>query len=372
MSTGSRPATSAPLRGRWFDGRSSQARPVQVVIVPSARGPSLRLHRLDAVGAPPLELPHAAVGWPELWSSDQPPLALTVDLGDHGSLAVDDVAGWRKAAQDAGVRPGLAARLAARWPVFLAALVLAVATLGVFYRWGTPWLAQTLAGQVPVGWELQLAERGLAALDGQWLRPSRLPPGRQQALRARFDELAAVALSQAPRGYAPRLTLQFRHGLGANAFALPGGTVVMTDALVQEAARRGLPDEALVGVLAHELGHVIHRHGTRLLVEQGVLNIGLGLALGDMSSLLTLGGNLLTGLAYRRGHETEADCFARRLMQAANLPTAPMADLLLALEAQRGSPATHRGDTRPGPDWFSSHPDTGHRARQLRAGAPAC
>ena len=66
----------------------------------------------------------------------------------------------------------------------------------------------------------------------------------------------------------------------ANAFALPGGTVVMTDAIVQAAADKGISDDALVGVLAHEIGHVVHRHGMRMVVEQGVLNMGLGLAFG--------------------------------------------------------------------------------------------
>ena len=94
-------------------------------------------------------------------------------------------------------------------------------------------------------------------------------------------------------------------------------------------AQQGLGDDALVGVLAHEIGHVMHRHTTRMIVEQGVLNVGLGLALGDVSMLVSTGSSLLTGLAYRRGHETEADCFAAALMRKAQLPTVPMADLLL-------------------------------------------
>ncbi len=79
----------------------------------------------------------------------------------------------------------------------------------------------------------------------------------------------------------------------ANAFALPGGTVVMTGRHRPGAADKGIGDDALVGVLAHEIGHVVHRHGMRMVVEQGVLNIGLGLALGDVSGVVSSGATLL-------------------------------------------------------------------------------
>ena len=144
------------------------------------------------------------------------------------------------------------------------------------------------------------------------------------------------------------------------------------------AQKEKLPDDALVGVLAHEIGHVMHRHTTRMVVEQGVLNIGLGLALGDASSLLSVGSSLLTGLAYRRGHETEADCFAVALLRKAGLPAAPMADLLLAMEGQRGpKPASTDGAAAETSsslgNLLGSHPATAQRARLLKLGTPeAC
>jgi Zn-dependent protease with chaperone function len=197
------------------------------------------------------------------------------------------------------------------------------------------------------------------------LRPSRLPAARQAQLQARFAELVArMDPAQAPyRGYLPPLVLVFRDGLGANALALPGGTLVLTDGLVQAAGVQGLPDDALVGVLAHEIGHVMHRHATRIVVEQGVLNIGLGVALGDVSMVLSTGASVLTGLAYQRGHEAEADCFALRLMQRAGLPTAPMADLLAGIDRPGG------GDRASGvAALLATHPDTLQRARRLREG----
>lgn len=372
---------SQTLGGRWFDGRSSQPRNVVITLQPGAKGPVLSIVESE----PPhraLELTNRQVGWPEAWSAGRAPRTLAVDLREHGSLEIDDVPQWHAALAAAGDRPPLAQRMQTRWPVFLGVLAIALVALGAFYRWGTPWAATQVTRQVPLAWELALSQRALHDLDGDLLKPSKLPAARQAQLRERFDALVRQVEPALQRysGYAPQLSLSFRSGLGANAFALPGGTIVMTDGLVEAAARQGLGDEALVGVLAHEIGHVVHRHTTRMLVEQAVLNVGLGLALGDVSSLVSMGGSLLTGLAYRRNHETEADCFAALLMNKSRLPTGPMADLLLAMEGERDEKAAAKsGGAKPPDDasasalagLFSSHPATPQRARQLKhAGVP--
>ncbi|RYF16853.1 MAG: M48 family metallopeptidase [Comamonadaceae bacterium] len=359
------------FRAAWFDGRSSRARDVRVTLAPGAGGPSLTLEPLDTTGAP-LTLAHRQVQWPEAWSAKRIPRKLVVDLGVHGSLQVDDVAGWHAAVEGAGRTAPLSQRMQTRWSVFLVVTVVALAGLAAFYRWGTPWAATQLTRQVPLAWERNVSERALQDLDGSWLKPSKLPEQRQAELRARFDALAAQVAPELRRypAYGPRLTLQFRSGMGANAFALPGGSIVMTDGMVEAAARQKLSDDALVGVLAHEIGHVMHRHTTRMIVEQGVLNVGLGIALGDVSTIVSMGGSVLTGLAYRRGHETEADCFATALMRRAGLPTAPMADLLLGIEAD-ATGNKPGAKARQGTSWMnllSSHPETPQRARDLKDG----
>ncbi|AVS83943.1 peptidase M48 [Paracidovorax avenae] len=347
------PAGTAPqpVPARWFDGRSSQGRAVLAAIAPGPRGPELTLHPVGAEGGAPEHFAHDAVDWPEAWNPRSPPPRLAVDLGERGSLEIagDGIARWHAALQAAGHRAGIAQRMQTRWSMLAAVLIASVLVLALFYRYGTPWLATQLTRAVPLGWETSLARETLERMDGDLLRPSRLAPERQQQLRARFDTLVQGMPSAPQRyaGYAPALRLEFRRGMGANAFALPGGTVVITDGLAETASRRGLGDEALAGVLAHEIGHVVYRHTTRTVVEQGVLNIGLGLALGDVSSLLSTGGALVTGLAYSRAHEREADCYALALMGHARLPTAPMADLLLAI-AQEQREAPRRGKAPAG------------------------
>jgi Zn-dependent protease with chaperone function len=369
MATATR-AMTEPVPARWFDGRSSRPQAVLVSLLPGAAGPTLHLRRLAEPAGEPLVEEIPQVGWPETWSAGRTPRSVVVDLRERGSLEIDDVRGWQAACAAAGERAPLARRMQTRWAAFLVVAMFAAAALAAFYRWGTPWAATQITRQVPLDWETSFSARALQDLDRSWLKPSKLPAGRQDQLRERFDALARQIDPTMRRygPYAPRLALGFRSGLGPNAFALPGGTIVMTDALVEAAARQGRGDDALAGVMAHEIGHVMHRHTTRMVVEQGVLNVGLGLALGDVSSLLSVGSSLLTGLAYRRSHETEADCFAAVLMRKTGLPAAPMADLLLGVEgaqAERKKVDNNGGGLA---SLLSSHPETALRARRLKQG----
>lgn len=381
-----------------------------VSLRPTPQGPSLVLHPLSQAGAEPSVFTWKNVGWPEAWNERKPQPRVVVDLRDHGSLEIDAVSEWRAALAAAGERPSLAQRMQTRWPVLLGVVAVAVVGLTLFYRYGTPWAATQLTRFVPLAWETSVAENVLRQMDSGTLKPSKLPKERQEQIKARFDALVQQTppgLQRYP-GYRPPLTLEFRSGMGANAFALPGGKVVMTDGIVKAAADRGLDDSALLGVLAHEIGHVAQRHTTRMVVQQGVLNMGLGLALGDVSGIVSTGASVLTGLAYSRSHEREADCYAIAVMAQAALPTAPMGQLLLAIardeneddedgkkkkdpgqgsaaSASAPQPAASAPDAarkrRPAkeaeshPVWslLSSHPDTVERATELERGhAPHC
>ena len=354
------------LPGLWFDGRTSGARAVQVRLQAAAGGPSLALQAADGES---LVLPHRQVQWPERWSAKRRPPKVVVDLGARGSLEIADAAAWEEALSAAGHKATVATRMQTRWTAFVLVLAAVVGLALAFYRWGTPWAATQLTGHVPLAWETSLSQRALRDLDAGWLKPSKLPPERQAAVRARFDRLAQALPPELRRyrGYAPPLALHFRSGMPPNAFALPGGTIVMTDAIVELADKSGLGDEALAGVLAHEIGHVVNRHSTRLVVEQGLLNVGLGLALGDVSWMASMGGSLLTGLSYRRSHETEADCFAVRLMQRTGGRAAPMADLLMRMDK-----GARQGEKAGWSEWLSSHPATPERAEALKRGGDAC
>src|SRR5438094_7952747 len=76
-------------------------------------------------------------------------------------------------------------------------------------------------------------------------------------------------------------SLEFRQSfIGANAFALPSGIIVVTDDLV----RLSRSDDEVLGVLAHELGHVKHRHTMRRLLEGSATALIIAGGTGDLAS----------------------------------------------------------------------------------------
>jgi len=106
-----------------------------------------------------------------------------------------------------------------------------------------------------------------------------------------------------------------------NAFAIPGGFVVMHTGLMQLAQT---PEE-VAGVLAHEVQHVELRHSLRGMAQSLGLYAALSLLVGDMSGLASLGGDLLR-LKFSRNHETEADREGLKALVAAKINPLGMRD----------------------------------------------
>ncbi len=135
-----------------------------------------------------------------------------------------------------------------------------------------------------------------------------------------------------------------------NAFALPGGNVFLLKGLLDKAES---PDE-VAGVLAHELGHVAHRDGLRVLIENGGTSFFAGLLFGDItgaSVVLTLGRTLVYA-RYSRAAETAADAYATHIMGELGRSPKPMGDLLMRITgSEKENPLAI----------FASHPITADR-----------
>jgi len=225
-----------------------------------------------------------------------------------------------------------------------------------------PWLSQILAHQVPRSLEARLGEQGMQQRDRVFLQPSALPAQQQEALRARFKSVVERAH---PQGDAPAWQLSFHQAkaLGANAFALPGGYIVITDDLVNLLADQ--PD-AIVGVLAHELGHVHHRHGLDLMVRASLVSALVGVVLGDASGFLATVPATLATQAYSRDAERESDAFSARLLDHSGVSPSVMVAFFERIQREEAGQDDDGKSSARLPIAISSHPDHGERIRFFR------
>ena len=141
-----------------------------------------------------------------------------------------------------------------------------------------------------------------------------------------------------------------------NAVALPGGRIYLFDGMLDRAES---PDE-VAGVLAHELGHVVHRDGLRGLIQAGGSSFLIGLLFGDVtgSGALILAARTLIDSAHTREAETMADTFAGDVMLGLGRSPKPMGTLLFRITGNQ------RGESLR---FLNSHPVTEDRLDALSA-----
>ena len=237
--------------------------------------------------------------------------------------------------------------------VVLAACVACIALAAIGYRWGLPWAAAAGARHLPPAVGRTLSVHALKVLDGGILVPSKIPEERQRRVLDGFR-----ALRQPPDG-SPAPTLLFRGSrqLGANAFALPDGTIVLLDDLVTAID----DDPMILAVLAHELGHVHGRHGLQLLLQSSAVGALASFYLGDISQLLAAAPAAVVQARYSQDLEQQADDFAAGLLRRNGMSPALLADALKVLGER------HPGSATGG--YLASHPPTEERMRRLRAQA---
>lgn len=335
----------ASIRADWFDGRQGQVQPVEV---------SLQAGQL-CFGAQ--QLPLDRVQWPERLRHGQ---RLMV-LHGGGVLRFRDATAFDAWADAMGHRPGMVERWQLSWRPALIALALVALLFATGWRWGLPWAGDWVVARIPPAAEQAMGAEFMALIDKQWVRPSQLSEADQQAWRDRFARLLAAGRKAGMR-VPDQWQLHFRSGsaaLGPNAFALPGGPMCVTDELI--ALLKDEPD-AVLTVLAHEAGHVQHRHGLRTGVRVGVVSAAAALWLGDYSSFLNGLPVLLATSAYSRDHEREADAFARDLARHGGVDPTRIAVFFERVRKKHGEQADS-----PLAIAFSSHPADSERIAFFKA-----
>jgi Zn-dependent protease with chaperone function len=224
------------------------------------------------------------------------------------------------------------------------ATILLLAVVGGLW-WGLPRIAGRVVQYIPVSWEERLGD-AVGAQPG-WGATCTASAG-SAALAGLTTQLIMGVELPFP------ITVIVRDSPIINAYALPGGQIVLLRGLLGEAQS---PDE-VAGVLAHELTHALNRHPMRALVANSGLALLIELTLGNGTGASV--GFLLTTLSYSRGMEAEADAGAMTLLQRAGIGTEGFAAFFERMEKRRLGPKL---------PYFSTHPPDAERLAAVRAEA---
>jgi Zn-dependent protease with chaperone function len=335
------------LTGLYYDGISTRAHPVFVTIANgqcriSGKGIERSLPLAEVSPSERLDGAHRILRFRD---------GSSCELQDSGRLSAF--------LDRAGRGESLVQRLQRSWRwVALSFLLLAV-VLSAGYRWGLPWAAEKLAFRLPVRVLSLISQQALSSLDGRVLQPTTLTIERQQQLRERFERIIFPSRQALPTRVEFRSSTMF----GANAFALPDGTIVFIDKLVQLADN----DDQIVAVYAHEAGHVALRHGMRQIIQRSVVALVLAAYFGDVSSLGAALSGWLLEAKYSRSFEQDADLFAAATLRQNNLSPKLLASMLLKLEEDHRRLTGSNDKNGKTHDYLSSHPATEERIKYLES-----
>ena len=327
MRTRSTSARSSPvIQGRLYDGVTGQSHEVTVAFGDT-------LIRLAGAG-----------DWSDEVDADQ---LLRVDSGPKTlRLAQVGYPGWRlilplDAAPQVNELLGKEERYG-RWidrvgllPALLVCGVLTATVLGIGYV-APHWLAP----HIPMSWERNVG----SAIVGDFgdLR-CRSPEG-QKALERLLERVAPGATKGADPIRIAALDVSI-----FNAAALPGGHIVLFKPAITETN-----DEALAGILAHEVAHVRRRHVTEAMLRE----LGIGALIRMFAGNLGANAEQLVSLSYTRRNEEEADADAIQMLKQAGISPKPTAELFRRLSKEAPSITAQ---------FLQSHPLSEKRAARFAA-----
>jgi Zn-dependent protease with chaperone function len=214
--------------------------------------------------------------------------------------------------------------------------------LFILIVWGLPWMAGAMARMVPVSVEEQIGQAALEAFAPKFKRCA------DPALQSIVERLESSV-----EGSPYRFRVYVVEDGAVNAFAAPGGYIVVFRGLLN----RTRTAEEVASVLAHEMQHVVQRHGVRGMMRGLSIGVLLSLLTGNPGDTVAGLGGAMGSLAYQRRDEADADGQAFRMLVHARIRPLAMIDMLQKLEEVQGE--------MPGAQYFSSHPLTKDRIRSI-------
>ncbi len=270
---------------------------------------------------------------------------------NHSKFLTSTTEGWLSAFDQLGLKT---------LTILLAIIVILI--LG--YRYALITFSPTIVKLFPYEWEKQIGKATFDSLNRTLLDETELPTQRVNTLKQRAKNI----LNQANLHSYPSIEFMKSDIIGANALALPGGPIIVTDDLVKLLK----DDELVLGVIAHEIAHIQERHSLHQIVEiVGLSSLAwliFGLDEGILEEVALVGINLW-GLKKSRDFEKESDLLALEFLENAGLKKNSF--ILAIEELTEHSCSKSELDqseclTGVRSGWLATHPTGAERLKYLR------
>lgn len=219
-----------------------------------------------------------------------------------------------------------------------------IAVLLLLIVWQYDAVVTWVAGRIPISTEYKLGESVLASLTAQ---KSLVNKGiAVDAVKKIGDRLT--------KGSAYKYQWHIADDPAINAFALPGGIVIINKGLIDKA------DSAneVAGVLAHEIQHVEQRHALKNMITSSGVAAAVLMLFGDANAVMMIMAHQVSAQYFSRQAETDADMKGVALLHKAKINPSGLATFFKKMQQAFKGKAN-------GPEWLSSHPDTNNRIKAV-------
>ena len=328
------------LQGQFYDGKTSGSQAVKLVLLDSSM-------ELTGDGIHISYHPDEVKLQPRLAN-----IAARFEFNDGAVFEADEQPGLEQVYKQLhqGTFHKLVHQLENKLGYILITLVVAIVVMLGLIQYGIPQFAKSIAYKIPIEYESRMGEESLSIIDKALCEASKIDPQRQTALREKMLDLL-----ESRDGF--RVEFRYCKAIGANALALPSGIIIFTDDMVKLAKH----DNELLGVFAHEVGHIEYRHTLRHVLQDSITGLLIVLLTGDVGSASSMAAALPTVLLqtkFSRDFEREADQYAAEFFQSKNLQPVHLANILERLEQEFG-------DKDATDSFLSTHPLTKERVNFL-------
>ena len=297
--------TKVRFSGIYYDGKSANKYPVKAFLTkshlelafPEGRRiawtyPTLKLSKTGSAG--PVRLERATS------NDDIMPESVVIEDPDFLDSAHEVVPGALGTIWNQPHKRSL------RYTLVILALVALPPFIFAIWMYAIPAMTNAVADRIPTTWEEKLGQNYVQTLFKEPLKDP--DPNTRKALDAITKRLL-LAVPDQPYHF----RIYVHPSKMVNAMALPGGTIVVFQGLINAT---DTPEE-LAGVLAHEFQHVLKRHSTRSLVRSEAINL-FGLIISgnsdSMTNVILQAGGILEHLRYSRKLESQADAEGMKMM----------------------------------------------------------